>query len=87
MKKKLENKDTDKDYYSTQELVAEPWFPIRSTLTVKKLIESGKLEAINISTGSRFKRYRISKKSVLEFMESEKGIVTKEKKIVKKKKK
>lgn len=57
-----------KDFYTTQELVQEPWFPIRSTMTVKKLIIQGKLEAYNISTSPRFKRYRISKKSVEKFM-------------------
>ena len=56
-----------KDYYTTQELVDEPWFPIKSTITVKKLIESGKLEAVDISTGE-FKRYRIKKQSALDFV-------------------
>ena len=60
-----------KDYYTTQELVDEPWFPIKSTITVKKLIESGKLEAIDISTGE-FKRYRIKKQSALDFVEGRK---------------
>ena len=65
---KIDEKTITKDFYTTQELVDEPWFPVRSTLTVKKLIESGKLEAVNISTSTRFKRYRISKQSVLRFM-------------------
>jgi len=60
-----------KDYYTTQELVDEPWFPVRSTLTVKKLIEQGKLRAIDISTSPRFKRYRIEKQSVIEFLEQQ----------------
>ena len=57
-----------KDFYTTQELIKEPWFPIRSTLTIKKLIEAGRLEAIDVSTSPRFKRYRISKQSVMNFM-------------------
>lgn len=66
---KIDEKTITKDFYTTQELVDEKWFPVRSTLTVKKLIESGNLEAVNISTSARFKRYRISKQSVLDFME------------------
>lgn len=66
--KKKEEKTITKDFYTTQELVNESWFPVRSTLTIKKLIESGRLEAVNISTSARFKRYRISKKSVDKFM-------------------
>ncbi len=65
-------KDSMKDFYTTQELVSEPWFPIRSTVTVKKLIENGRLEAVNVSTSPRYKRYRISKSSVTKFMEQEK---------------
>lgn len=68
---KMDEKIVDKDFYTTQELVKEPWFPIKSTLTVKKLIESKKIEAVDISTSPRFKRYRISKKSVLVFMEKQ----------------
>jgi len=60
-----------KDFYTTQELVDEPWFPVRSTLTVKKLIESGKLQAIDISSNPKFKRYRITKQSVIEFIENQ----------------
>lgn len=63
-----------KDYYTTMELVAEPWFPVRSTVTLKKLIESGKLEAYDVSTSENFKRYKILKESVDNFMkEIEKG--------------
>lgn len=60
-----------KDYYTTKELVDEPWFPVRSPLTVKKLIEQGRLRAIDISTNPKYKRYRIDKKSVIEFLEKQ----------------
>ena len=66
----IDKNKVTKDFYTTQELVDEPWFPIRSTLTVKKLIEQGKLTAVDISTTPKFKRYRIDKKSVIEFLES-----------------
>ena len=68
---KIDESNIKKDFYTTQELVDEKWFPVKSTLTVKKLIESGKLEAVNISTSARFKRYRISKRSVLSFMKTQ----------------
>jgi len=68
---KIDEKIITKGFYTTQELVDEPWFPVRSTLTVKKLIESGRLEALNISTSARFKRYRITKQSVIDFMKSQ----------------
>jgi len=61
-----------KDFYTTQELVDAEWFPIRSTLTVKKLIENGTLKAVDISTSKNFKRYRISKESAKQFIEMEK---------------
>lgn len=67
----IDEKIVTKDFYTTQELVKEEWFPIRSTLTVKKLIETSRLEAVNISTSPRFKRYRISKQSVLNFMKEQ----------------
>ena len=60
-----------KDFYTTQELVGEPWFPVRSTITVKKLIEQGRLRAVDISTSPKFKRYRIEKRSVIEFLEQQ----------------
>ena len=58
----------EKDFYTTKELVEQPWFPIKSTITLKKLIEAGVLEGINISTNPKFKRYRISKESVINFL-------------------
>lgn len=63
--------EIEKDYYTTQELVNEPWFPVRSTLTVKKLIEAGRLEATNVSTSPRYRRYRISKESAKAFVEKQ----------------
>ncbi len=61
-----------KDFYTTQELVDAEWFPVRSTLTVKKLIENGMLKAVDISTSKNFKRYRISKESAEKFVKEEK---------------
>jgi len=58
----------EKDYYSTLELVAQSWFPVRSIITLKKLIENGEIRAVNISTTKKCKRYRIDSDSVKEFM-------------------
>ena len=61
-----------KDFYTTMELIAEPWFPVRSTVTLKKLIEAEKIKAINISTSEKhLTRYRIQKQSIIDFMEKE----------------
>ncbi len=57
-----------KDYLSTSELIKESWFPIKSSITLKKLIEQGELEAVDVSTSPEFKRYRISRESALKFV-------------------
>lgn len=64
------DKEFDKEFYTTKELVEHPNFPIRSTITVTKLIENGELEAFNVSTNKNFKRYRISRASVIGFLTS-----------------
>jgi len=56
-----------KKFYSTQELVEHEEFPIRSTNTITKLIESGELDGVNIST-TQFKRYRIGRESIIKFL-------------------
>jgi hypothetical protein len=58
----------DKNFYTTQELTQQPWFPVKSPITLKKLIEAGVLEAVNISSNPKMKRYRISKESVINFL-------------------
>ena len=67
MEKKKESKKV-KDYYTTFELINEPWFPVRSTNTIKRLIESGKLKAYDVSMNLKFKRYKILKKSAIDFV-------------------
>ena len=62
-----------KDFFTTQELIEQPWFPIKSTLTLKKLIEQGEIDAVDISTSDNFKRYRISQQSALDFVERRKS--------------
>lgn len=63
------NEKIDKDFYTTSELIEQSWFPIKSTITIKKFIEQGELDAVNVSTNPDIKRYRISKKSAQAFIE------------------
>ena len=57
----------EKDYYTTLELVKQSWFPIRSIITLRKLIESGGIEAVDIGT-TTYKRYRITNEAVKKFI-------------------
>lgn len=68
MAKKKKQKKVEKDFYTTFELIQQRWFPISSTVTLSKLIEQGKIHAVDISTG-KHKRYRIAKKSAIDFIE------------------
>lgn len=63
--------DKSKKYYSVQELVAEDWFPIKSVITLKKLIENKKINAIDISTNDKMKQYKISKEEIIKFLGKE----------------
>lgn len=66
-------KEKEKDFYTTSELIKESWFPIKSYLTLKKLIEKGELDAIDVSTNPAIRRYRIRKASVKAFIERRKN--------------
>lgn len=59
--------ENTKEFYSTQELIEESWFPVKSTITIHKLIQNGDLVGINIGTSNRV-RYRIPKESAIEFI-------------------
>ena len=67
--------ENGKEYFSTLELLAQPWFPIKSHLTLRKLIESGEVEAIDVSTNPKYRRYRIRKLSVDEYMARKTGVI------------
>ena len=58
----------EKDFYTTDELVKQKWFPVKSPITLKKLIERGMIMAVNISTNPKYKRYQIKKESIIEFL-------------------
>lgn len=57
-----------RDYLTPRELAKAKWFPFNSVLTVYKLIEEGKLTALNVS--STGKRYMIHKESIVKYLKS-----------------
>lgn len=61
------------EFYSLQALVEQPWFVVKSTITLKKLIENGEIEAVDVSTNPSYKRYKISRKAAEDFMERRKN--------------
>jgi len=60
----------DVEFLTTKELVESKWFPVRSVATIYQLIKAGKLRAVNIGT-QQYKRFRVEKRSALEFVESQ----------------
>lgn len=66
--KKLIKVKEDKNYFSAPQLVKQPWFPIKTTITLRKLIDSGELKAVNVSTNPKLVRYHIHKKEVVKYM-------------------
>lgn len=67
---KVDKSKITEEYYSTQELADASWFPVRSTLTIQKLVEAGRLSAINISTNPKRRRYRVKRDSIIKFLEN-----------------
>ena len=57
-----------KNFYTVGELIGAPWFPVKSDATIKRLVEFGKLDGINISVNPKYRRYRITKQSVVDFL-------------------
>lgn len=63
----------DKDFYTTHDLVHQDWFPISSSITLNKLIEAGKIQAVDIST-TKYKRYRIPKQAAVDFIHANQNV-------------
>ena len=57
-----------KDFYTVGELVHAKWFPVKSDATIKKLAENGMLKAVDTSANSKYRRYKITKESIIGFM-------------------
>ena len=66
-----ENSIKDKitqDYYEIQDLVQQDWFVTKSVATIKKLIEQGKIKAVDKSTNPKLKRYVIYRHEIIKYL-------------------
>lgn len=57
-----------KDYFSCPVLVKQRWFPVKSLITLRKLINSGKIKAVNVSTNPKLKHYYIHKDEAIRYI-------------------
>lgn len=60
----------DKEYYSPDDLARLPWFPVRNAGTIRRLIQNGKLQAINVSATDTQPRWKIAKEDVIRYVAS-----------------
>ena len=58
----------DKNYFSCPALVKQSWFPVKSLVTLNKLIKQGKIKAVDLSTSPEFKRYYIHKDEAIRYV-------------------
>lgn len=58
----------DPTFFSSPQLVKQPWFPIKSVITLRKLIDTGKIKAANVSTSPHLKRYHIKQHEAIRFL-------------------
>ena len=58
----------DKEFYTVGELVKADWFPVKSDATIKKLAENGMLKAVDVSANPKYRRYKITKESIISFL-------------------
>ena len=56
-----------KEFYSPNELAKQKWFPIKSPITIYKLIASGEISAMNVSSTGK-EKYMIPKKAVGHYL-------------------
>jgi len=57
-----------KQYYTVKELALADWFPVKSMITINKLIELGQLTALNVGYGANMKRYKVPRKAVAHYL-------------------
>lgn len=55
------------EQYSLPQLVKQDWFPVKSVITLRKMIDNGQIRSFDIGQGSR-KWRKIYKRDVLEYM-------------------
>lgn len=58
----------DKDFYTVPQLVKQPWFPIKSVITLRKMIDQHDFPAMDVSTNPKLKRYHIHKEVIMDFL-------------------
>lgn len=66
----IDSKRIDKEYYTTEELASQPWFPLRSADSVRRLIKVGKIKAVNVSTVDSQPKWQIPKQCVIDYIKS-----------------
>ena len=57
-----------KQYYTVKELTKADWFPVKSRITINKIIEAGDLTAVNVGYGENRNRYTIPRKAVAHYL-------------------
>lgn len=60
-------KEQMEEFYSLPQLVKQPWFPVKSVITLRKMIDNGEIRAVDVGQGSR-KWRRIYKNAAIEYL-------------------
>lgn len=55
------------EFYSLPQLVKQPWFPVKSVITLRKMIDNGEIRAVDVGQGSR-KWRRVYKDAAVEYL-------------------
>jgi len=58
------------EVFTCPQLVKQPWFPIKSVITLRKLIDGGKIKAQLSNPTTKIKRYLIDKADVMRYLDS-----------------
>ena len=60
-----------KQFYSLRELAEADWFPINSVPTIRLLIESKKLPALNVGQGKKYKKLMVMFDDAFNYIKSQ----------------
>lgn len=66
----MKNKNEQKDFFTPGQLARVSWFPIKSENTIRSLIKTGIIKAINTSSIAGKMRYLIPKDDVFNYLKS-----------------
>ena len=58
----------DQKIFTSPQLIKQPWFPIKTLVTLRKFIDAGKIKAVDVSVNPKLKRYQINKQEVVRFL-------------------